>query len=133
MLCCISPACACRCTPLQVSKLFPGGEFPEGEVQPHAGDFNTYRTTSEEKRHLERLSSDVYETVREAAEVHRTVRKYAQSIIRPGIKLADMCEAIENMNRQLVGENGLKRGAFTPPVLLLLLPRVVASSLLVLR
>jgi methionyl aminopeptidase len=42
------------------------------------------------------------------------VRKYAQSIIKPGIRLADMCEAIENMNRRLVGENGLKRGIAFP-------------------
>jgi methionine aminopeptidase len=56
----------------------------------------------------------LYETVREAAEVHRHVRKYAQSIIKPGIKLADMCEQIENLNRQLVREAGLKRGIAFP-------------------
>jgi hypothetical protein len=60
-----------------------------------------------EKRTLDRMNSDVYESLREAAEVHRTVRKYAQSIIRPGIVLADMCEKIENMNRSLVKEDGL--------------------------
>ena len=59
------------------------------------------------QRTLDRLGSDLYETLREAAEVHRTVRKYAQSIIRPGIVLADMCETIENMNRALVKEDGL--------------------------
>jgi hypothetical protein len=40
--------------------------------------------------------------VRLAAEVHRQVRSYAQSIIKPGIKLADMCELLENKNRELV-------------------------------
>jgi hypothetical protein len=65
---------------------------------------------SAEKRALDRLGSDLYETLREAAEVHRTVRKYAQSIIRPGIVLADMCEKIENMNRALVKEDGLNVG-----------------------
>lgn len=63
---------------------------------------------SAEKRALDRLGSDLYETLREAAEVHRTVRKYAQSFIKPGIVLADMCERIENMNRALVRENGLE-------------------------
>jgi methionyl aminopeptidase len=108
----------------QVSKLFtarfpaptaaPGGVFPRGEELEHAGDFNTSRTTSEEKRHLERLHSDLAETLREAAEVHRQVRAHANSIIRPGIKLAEMCESIENMNRKLVGESGLARGIAFP-------------------
>jgi methionine aminopeptidase len=40
--------------------------------------------------------------VRLAAEVHREVRRYAQSIIKPGIKLTDMCELLENKNRELV-------------------------------
>ncbi len=33
--------------------------------------------------------------LRKAAECHRQVRKYAQSIIRPGVKLIDICEKIE--------------------------------------
>ena len=57
---------------------------------------------------MDRAHEDLYETLREAAEVHRTVRKHAQSIIRPGIRLADMCESIEEMNRSLVQESGLK-------------------------
>ena len=35
------------------------------------------------------------------------MRKYAQSIIQPGIKLIDMCEKIENMNRLLVQEHAI--------------------------
>ena len=49
----------------------------------------------------------MYEDVRHASEVHRQVRHYAQSIIKPGIKLVDMCEQIEECNRRLVKENGL--------------------------
>jgi methionyl aminopeptidase len=52
--------------------------------------------------------------VRCAAEVHRQVRSYAQSIIKPGIKLADMCELIENKNRELIQENGIQRGIGFP-------------------
>jgi methionyl aminopeptidase len=40
--------------------------------------------------------------VRLASEVHREVRRYAQSFIKPGIKLADMCERLENKNRELI-------------------------------
>jgi methionyl aminopeptidase len=50
----------------------------------------------------------LYQKVRHAAEVHRQVRHYAQSFIEPGIKLADMCERIEDCNRRLVKENGMQ-------------------------
>lgn len=36
------------------------------------------------------------------------VRAWSQSFIKPGIKLADMCERLENKNRELVGERGLE-------------------------
>lgn len=93
-----------------IFELFKGGPFPPGQVVDHPGDFNTYRVTSEEKRALDRASSDVVETLREAAEVHRHVRKYAQSMIRPGMKLADFCEALENKNRELVKVSRRGRG-----------------------
>jgi len=54
------------------------------------------------------------EALRKAAEVHRQVRKFAQQIIRPGKKLIDICDRIENMNRHLVSENGLKAGIAFP-------------------
>lgn len=34
------------------------------------------------------------------------VRKYMQSIIKPGMLMTDICETLENMNRTLVEENG---------------------------
>ena len=87
--------------------------FPEGQVL-EAADCNSWRTTNEEKRYLDRLNEDLYDTVREAAEVHRQTRKFAQSLIKPGIRLADMCEQLEECNRRLVGEAGLKRGIAFP-------------------
>lgn len=91
---------------IPVVDLFPDGKFPVGEIQDHPGDFNTYRTTDEEKRALDRANEELYKTLRHASEVHRQVRKYAQSFIQPGIKLADMCERLEEKNRELVGEAG---------------------------
>ncbi|RYG95825.1 M24 family metallopeptidase [archaeon] len=52
--------------------------------------------------------------MRQAAEVHRQVRTYMHSVIQPGIKLADMCAMLEDMNRRLVKENGLKCGIAFP-------------------
>jgi methionyl aminopeptidase len=42
------------------------------------------------------------------------VRRYAQSITKPGIKLWDLCEAIENGTRTLIEENGLEAGIGFP-------------------
>ena len=53
-------------------------------------------------------------SLRKVSEVHRQVRKYAQSIIKPGEKLIDICEKIEDMNRYLVRENKLEAGIAFP-------------------
>ena len=106
-----------------VAKLFDiskyNGIYPEGESRPLSSvdtvlEFYAKRETQEEARARDREMTGLINSVREAAEVHRQVRRYAQSIIKPGIKLIDMCERIENMNRKLVGENGLKRGVGFP-------------------
>ncbi len=47
-------------------------------------------------------------------QVHREVRRWSQSFIKPGIKLIDMCEMLENKNRELIGERGLERGIGFP-------------------
>lgn len=79
----------------------------------HPGDFNTFRITSEEKRNLDRAASDLYETVRYAAEVHRHVRKFAQSLIKPGMELIGFCEKLEEKNRELVEEAGFAVRSFS--------------------
>lgn len=40
---------------------------------------NLWRTTSEEKRELERLEKPTYNSVRQAAEVHRQVSTYVHT------------------------------------------------------
>jgi len=101
---------------IPVSELFEAKnlEYPEGEITPHPLESNTYRESSAEKRAHDRLQEDVYSKVRQAAEVHRQVRSYAQSFIKPGIKLTDMCQMLENKNRELIQEDGLRRGIGFP-------------------
>lgn len=100
---------------IPIADLYPTGTFPVGEIMSHPlPEINSYRETDAEKRARDRLQSDIYEKVRHASEVHRTVRKYAQSFIKPGIKLSDMCERLENKNRELVKEDGLTRGIGFP-------------------
>ena len=99
---------------IPVKDIFQGKQLPIGEILTHPGDGNSYRETSAECRATERLHEDLYSKVRLGAEVHRQVRSYAQSFIKPGIELADMCERLENKNRELVQEFGLERGIGFP-------------------
>eukprot|EP00171_Calliarthron_tuberculosum_P010191 IDg10191t1 len=67
-------------------------------------------------RERERIESDLYDSVREAAEVHRQVRAYMKPFIKPGVLLTDMCERLENANRAFIGakDGDLSRGIAFP-------------------
>ncbi|RCI09182.1 hypothetical protein L249_1487 [Ophiocordyceps polyrhachis-furcata BCC 54312] len=94
---------------VQVSQLFPNGSYPVGEEVEYV-DENRYRTTSEEKRHLDNMNSDFLTDYREAAEIHRQVRQYAQKVVRPGQTLTSIAETIEDGVRALTGHDGLAEG-----------------------
>ena len=55
-----------------------------------------------------------YQNIRRAAEVHRLVRKSARKYIRPGMKMTEIAEFIEDGTRALVEENGLECGVGFP-------------------
>ncbi|KAI5302018.1 Methionine aminopeptidase 2, partial [Ascosphaera atra] len=92
-----------------LSSLFPNGQYPEGEICEYKDD-NTYRTTSEEKRYLDRMNIDWLNEYRQAAEIHRQVRQHAQKVIKPGQTLTEICENIEDGVRALSGHPGLEEG-----------------------
>lgn len=92
-----------------VSQLFLDEHYPEGELVDYR-DENTYRTTSEEKRHLDRMNQDFLKDYRQAAEVHRQVRQWAQKSIKPGQTLTEIAEGIEDGVRALTGHQGLDEG-----------------------
>lgn len=98
-----------------LSAFFPSGHYPLGEIQEYC-DRNAYRTTSAELRDRERIETDLYESVREASEVHRRVRAYMKPFIKPGVRLIDMCERLENANRILIGakDGDISRGIAFP-------------------
>lgn len=88
---------------------FKPDAFPPGHTEPYTQDFNTHRTTSEELRAKERdaAQSDPescynYDNVRRAAEVHKQVRAYSKANIKPGMKMTDIANLIEDANRALV-------------------------------
>lgn len=92
-----------------LSTLFPNNQYPEGEVVEYKNE-NTYRTTSEEKRYLDRMNNDWLQEYRQGAEVHRQVRQYAQKNIKPGQTLTEIAEGIEDAVRALTGHQGLEEG-----------------------
>jgi methionyl aminopeptidase len=92
-----------------VSSLFPDGQYPAGEINEYRNE-NSFRTSSEEKRHLDRLNSDFLNDYRQAAEIHRQVRRWAQGNIKPGQSLTEIAEGIEDGVRALTGHQGLEEG-----------------------
>lgn len=70
--------------------------------------------SNEEKRALERMQSDIYSDVRQAAEAHRQVRKYVQGFIKPGMTMIEICEKLEAASRALINENKLRAGLAFP-------------------
>ncbi|KAF2806274.1 peptidase M24A, methionine aminopeptidase [Mytilinidion resinicola] len=92
-----------------ISQLFPNNTYPKGEEVEYKDD-NLYRTTNEEKRHLDNLNSGFLSDYRQAAETHRQVRQWAQKHIKPGQTLTEIANGIEDSIRRLVGHDGLSEG-----------------------
>ncbi|XP_042894376.1 methionine aminopeptidase 2-like isoform X2 [Penaeus japonicus] len=98
--------------------LFPDGVFPVGEICEYKikqDDRNAInRMTSEEKKALETSFDDMYREIRIGAEVHRTTRNYFKKNVKPGMSMIEICHMIEETNRKLIKENGLKAGLAFP-------------------
>ncbi|KAF3003947.1 Methionine aminopeptidase 2 [Neopestalotiopsis sp. 37M] len=92
-----------------ISQLFPNDSYPKGEEVEYRNE-NNYRTTDEEKRHLDNLNSDFLSDYRQAAETHRQVRQWAQKSIKPGQTLTEIANGIEDATRRLLGHDGLTEG-----------------------
>jgi len=92
-----------------MSQLFANGNYPVGEEVEYK-DQNAFRTTSEEKRHLDRMRNDFLTEYREGAEIHRQTRKWARNNIKPGMTLHEIAQGIEDCTRALTGHQGLEEG-----------------------
>ncbi|XP_013788572.1 methionine aminopeptidase 2-like [Limulus polyphemus] len=103
---------------IPISELFSDSNFPIGEEMqyctPQDGRSAKDRYTHEEKKEIENMQQDAYKELRQAAEAHRQTRQYMQKIIKPGMKMIDICEQLESTARKLIGENGLKAGLAFP-------------------
>ncbi|KAB5577506.1 putative methionyl aminopeptidase [Coniochaeta sp. 2T2.1] len=92
-----------------IAQLFPNNSYPKGQEVEYVND-NLYRTTNEEKRHLDNLNSEFLTDYRHAAEAHRQARQWAQKNVRPGWSLTDIANGVEDSVRALVGHDGLAEG-----------------------
>ncbi|KAL2019415.1 hypothetical protein VTK56DRAFT_9706 [Thermocarpiscus australiensis] len=94
--------------------LFPNQRYPEGEIVEHATqNDNLRRTTAEELRHqsaVKNMDDEFLNDYRKAAEVHRQVRQYAQTIAKPGVSMSQLAQEIDDGVRALTGHQGLEPG-----------------------
>lgn len=70
---------------------------------------NSNKSTKDDKQ-IPQLLYDL----RRAAECHKIVRRNVQGIIKPGIKILDICNYIENNIKEIFGKNDLKAGVAFP-------------------
>lgn len=97
-----------------IASIFADERYPEGEIVQYEPDNdNLLRTTAEEIRHLSivnDMDDEFLNDYRKAAEVHRQVRQYVQTIAKPGVSLAQLADEIEGGVRALTNHNGVETG-----------------------
>jgi len=72
---------------------------PVGEIL----EYNNKSVSTLSMDETPNLTESALKDMRRAAEVHRNVRKYAQSYIRPGMTMLDICTKLEKKTLELVG------------------------------
>ena len=97
-----------------LANVFPDQRYPEGQLVEYAtGHSNLRRTTAEELRHLsivKNMDNEFLTDYRKAAEVHRQMRQYVQTIAKPGVSMIQLAQEIEDGVRALTNHQGLETG-----------------------
>ncbi|EFC48405.1 methionine aminopeptidase [Naegleria gruberi] len=103
-----------------IKHLYKDGKFPEGEIcELGQYDYKTKRFhPSELKPNTEEREEKLQEQLmeaRQAAEVHRTARKwFKDSVVKPGMKVIDAAEMYEAKVRELLEADKKKSGLAFP-------------------
>ncbi|MCQ2820817.1 MAG: type II methionyl aminopeptidase, partial [archaeon] len=87
--------------------------FPKGEEIQY-GDKLIWRSTSKEKMEKEKDYTTAIQCLRKSGECHRQIRKYAQTLLKPGIKLIDFCRKLEKMLNFIINTDGTECGQAFP-------------------
>lgn len=97
-----------------LADLFHDQRYPEGEIVEYVTKNDNLRSsTAEELRHLSVANSmddEFLNDYRKAAEVHRQVRQYVQTIAKPGVSMSHLAQEIEDGVRALTDHQGLETG-----------------------
>ncbi|KFY46389.1 hypothetical protein V495_02500 [Pseudogymnoascus sp. VKM F-4514 (FW-929)] len=97
-----------------LADLYHDQRYPEGEISEYATrNENLQRTTAEELRHISvvnDMDDEFLADYRKAAEIHRQVRQYVQTIAKPGVTMSKLVEEIEEGVRALTNHQGLEPG-----------------------
>ncbi|VEL09263.1 unnamed protein product [Protopolystoma xenopodis] len=103
---------------IPICKLYPNRSYPIGECFEYLncadGKMSNNRMTSVECRALDDACLETWQDFREAAEVHRQVRRYVKNWIKPGMTMIRIVEEFENTSRALILERGLQAGLAFP-------------------
>lgn len=83
---------------------YKGKKWPKGPEHDHPDDKDgrtaKWRVEDEEKRRMDAdMEEEMWDDFRQAAEVHRTTRKWAADYMKPGVKLFDLVEGIESLKK----------------------------------
>ncbi|KAF2630301.1 methionine aminopeptidase 2-like protein [Macroventuria anomochaeta] len=94
--------------------IFRKQPYPEGQIMDYIDrNENLQRTADEELRHLavvDNMDDQFLNDYRKAAEVHRQVRQYVQTIAKPGITMSQLADEIEDGVRALVDHQAIETG-----------------------
>ncbi|EGE83671.2 methionyl aminopeptidase [Blastomyces gilchristii SLH14081] len=97
-----------------LSSIFYNQRYPEAEIVGYTtNNDNLQRITAEEFRHLcvvNDMDDEFLNDYRKAAEVHRQVRQYVQTITKPGIAMSQLAQEIEDGVRALTDHQGIETG-----------------------
>ncbi|EYC35673.1 hypothetical protein Y032_1002g3354 [Ancylostoma ceylanicum] len=102
-----------------VDEQFPDGKYPVGQCETYYlmgkdGRVASDRESKQEKKALDNSFDEMYQDYRRSAEVHRQVRNYVKSWVKPGMTMIEICERLEACSRHLIKENGLEAGLAFP-------------------
>ncbi|KAL6710383.1 hypothetical protein ACN47E_009329 [Coniothyrium glycines] len=97
-----------------LADLYKDTPYPKGDVVQYPANDNLRRVTAEELRHVsvmnEVMDENFLSDYRKAAEIHRQVRQYVQTIAKPGISMSTLADEIETGIRALAGHQGIEKG-----------------------
>lgn len=103
------------CPPTKpIDEQFPASHWEIPQFVMEYSNEQAWRSNSEETKARDLLWNERLSCLRKAAEVHRQVRKHAQTIARPGIRLVDLCHNLEKTLRFILQSNNLEGGQAFP-------------------